>query len=242
MSMLQESSTYPVTSGAHERVHAERTIAETARTTRRLLLAGAVGALGFVGVALIEGATRPGYSAWTHYVSELSLSDQGWLQIVNFIASGILIVCGAVGLARTLERGPGAVWGPRLIGIFGVGLVAAGVFVMDPTHGYPEGLATRAPQTLHGVLHGVAGLVCFTSLGLAALVLARRFARGWAIYSALSGLIVLGFFVTSTASDVLAKTGTIPESPTGLLQRVAIVAGWGWLALLLLRLRGQSSQ
>jgi hypothetical protein len=193
-----------------------------------------------VSVALIEGATRPGYSAWTHYVSELSLSDQGWMQIVNFIVAGMLIVCGAVGLARTLQHGPGAAWGPRLIGIFGVGLVAAGVFVMDPTHGYPEALATRAPQTLHGVLHGVAGLVCFTSLGSAALVLARRFTRGWAIYSTISGLIVLSFFVTSTMGDVLAKTDVIPDSPTGLLQRIAIVAGWTWLALLLLRVRRQS--
>jgi hypothetical protein len=220
--------------------HAATTETETETTTRRLLLAGALGALGFVTVALIEGATRPGYSAWTHYVSELSLSDQGWMQVVNFIVAGMLIVCGAVGLARTLEHGPGAAWGPRLIGVFGLGLIMAGVFTMDPTHGYPPGLATHAPQTLPGVLHGLAGLVCFTSLGAAGLVLARRFTQGWAIYSTITGLIVLSFFVTSTLGDVLAKTGVIQDSPTGLLQRIAIITGWTWLALLLLRQRRQS--
>ena len=216
--------------------------ADPTMTTRRLMQAGAIGALLFVGVALGEGATRPGYSAWTHYVSELSLSDWGWMQITNFITAGLLILGGAIGLGRALPAGPGATWGPRLLGVFGLGLVAAGVFTMDPTHGYPAEVATRAPQTLHGVLHGVAGLVCFTSLGAAALVLARRFTGRWAIYSTAIGLTVLSFFVLSTASDVLAKLGVLAESPTGLLQRIAIVGGWTWLAVLLLHLRPRVSR
>ena len=34
---------------------------------------------------LIESATRPGYSAWRHAVSQLSLGEQGWINSVNII-------------------------------------------------------------------------------------------------------------------------------------------------------------
>lgn len=68
--------------------------------------------------------------------------------------------------------------------------------------------------------------------------MARRF-RGtpWAPYSLLTGVVVAASFVASTASSVLAETGVVPDSPTGPLPRIGIVAGWGWLALLALRLR-----
>jgi hypothetical protein len=36
-----------------------------------LLVDGTAGAIGFVAVALVEGATRPGYSWWRHYVFQL---------------------------------------------------------------------------------------------------------------------------------------------------------------------------
>ena len=47
-------------------------------TTRLLIASGVIGPLLFMLVFLIEGATRPGYSAWHNVVSSLSLSDQGW--------------------------------------------------------------------------------------------------------------------------------------------------------------------
>ena len=53
--------------------------------TRFLIACGAIGPLLFIMVFLIEDATRPGYNAWHNYVSSLSLSDQGWMQIANFL-------------------------------------------------------------------------------------------------------------------------------------------------------------
>lgn len=208
--------------------------------TNRLLTGGAVGALLFVAVLLFEGATRPGYDAWVRYGSELSLSDQGWMQITNFIVCGLLIVLGASGLARALDTGPGATAGPLLVGLFGAGLVLAGIFTMDPRVGYPADVVAAAPKTLHGTLHGLAGLLCFSSVAAAALVLARRFwGTPWAIYSLVTGLVVAASFVAATASSVLDDTGVLSGAPTGLLQRVGIVAGWGWVALVTLRLRSE---
>jgi hypothetical protein len=42
--------------------------------------------------------------------------------------------------------------------------------------------------------------------------------------------------VEDGAAAVLDKNGILPNSPTGLLQRIAIIAGWGWVALVALRL------
>jgi hypothetical protein len=55
-----------------------------------LIACGAIGPLLFIIVFLIEGATRPGYSAWHDYVSSLSLGSQGWMQILTFFVCGFL--------------------------------------------------------------------------------------------------------------------------------------------------------
>ena len=54
-------------------------------STEFLLLCGVIGPLLFIVVLLIEGATRPGYSALRNYGSDLELSNQGWEQSANFI-------------------------------------------------------------------------------------------------------------------------------------------------------------
>src|SRR5437764_9658183 len=96
----------------------EKDYATDQRTVTRFLIAGgAIGPLLFIMVFLIEGATRPGYSAWHNFVSQLSLSDQGWMQIVNFLVCGLLMLCFAIGLRRVLRPGKGSVWGPILLGV-----------------------------------------------------------------------------------------------------------------------------
>src|SRR5437870_11526006 len=117
--------------------------------TRFLIAGGVIGSPLFVIVLLIEGATRPGYSAWHNYVSSLSLSDQGWMQIANFLVCGLLSLCFAVGLHRVLRSGRGSIWGPLLLSLFGLGLIVAGLFVTDPSLGYPPGTHGSGPQTLH---------------------------------------------------------------------------------------------
>src|SRR5690348_10334304 len=87
---------------------------------RLLLACGFVGPLLFIVVFLIEGATRPGYNAWHHFVSSLSQGEQGWMQIANFIVCGVLVICFAFGLRRVLSPGRASLWGPLLLGIFGL--------------------------------------------------------------------------------------------------------------------------
>jgi len=75
--------------------------------------------------------TRPGFDIRRHAVSQLSLGDLGWVQITNFILSGLLVIACAVGMRRALHEGRAGTWGPLLVGAYGLGLVAAGVFVAD---------------------------------------------------------------------------------------------------------------
>src|SRR5260370_38928432 len=107
--------------------------------TRFLIAGGAIGPLLFIIVLLIEGATRPGYSAWHNYGSSLSLGDQGWMQIANFIVCGLLTLGFAIGLRQVFRTGRSSVSGPILLGLFGRGLIVAVVFVTEPSLGDPPG-------------------------------------------------------------------------------------------------------
>ena len=214
---------------------------QTDRAARLLLAGGVVGTALFVVVLLVEGATRPGYSAWRNFGSELSLSSQGWEQVANFYMCGLLAIGFAVGLRRALRDGRGATWGPILLGIFGLALLSAGTFTTDPALGYPPGVPIHNTafmhESLHSIIHGLSGLATFAALAAACFVLARRFAgnpawRGWALYSVLVGLILIASFVAANVTSVLDMRGVWPDAPTGLIQRIGIVAGWSWIVLL----------
>jgi len=205
-----------------------------------LLLGGAAGAVGFVVVALIEGAIRPGYSWWRYYVSQLGTSDQGWMQDVNFIVAGLLILGGAIGLGRSLPPERGSTWGPRLIGLFGLSLIVAGLFSTDPAMGYPPDAPARSPMSVHGLIHGLNAPVCFGLLTAAAIVLGRHLfgyeSSRWlgGVSLGVAAVVVLSF-ITATVFSVMDGTGAWPNAPTGLVQRIGIGAGWFWFATVAVR-------
>jgi len=204
------------------------------RRTRALLFCGVVGPPLFIATFLVEEATRPGYSWWRNFVSSLATGEGGWVQIANFLMWGALATLFAIGVVRVGLVAPGV-----LLFLYGAGLLVAGIFVTDPSLGYPPGAPPE--QTTHGMIHGLAGLGVFTLNAVAAFVVARRFARdphrrGWAIYSAVTGLLIVMLFVASTVVSVQDELGLLPNGPTGLLQRISIVVGWTWIAAFALRL------
>ena len=200
-----------------------KTATRTTATTPALLACGVAAGPLFVAVAVAQVLTRHGFDLSRHPLSLLSLGDLGWVQITNFVVSGLLAIAFAVGSRRVLHPGRAAVWGPRLLGLYGAGLVAGGVFVADPGAGFPPGAPEGAPEQLswHGALHAVAPPLAFLSLIVAWVVIARRFAgareRGWAAYS------------VATAVACLALT-TWPDLD-GLSWRlaVAMTVAWAWV-------------
>ena len=57
----------------------------------------------------------------------------------------MLVLVGARGLREALRGTPGGVWAPRLARAAGIGLVAAGVLVMDPGANFPVGAPADLP-------------------------------------------------------------------------------------------------
>jgi len=214
------------------------------RVPTTLLLAGGVaGPILFVLAFTVLGAIHPGYTPMRQFVSLLSLSDDGWTMTLAFLVSGCLVIAGAVGIRRSIRTGPGCRWIPRLTGAAGVGLVVAGIFPTDPLQGYPPGAPEGLPLSgsWHAGLHVLAALLIFVGLPMASFIAARRFAvdglSGWMAYSVASGVVMVVANAATSASP--GTVGLFPDI-AGLLQRVSLIGGFGWLAafcLLLLRAR-----
>ncbi|MFD2077773.1 DUF998 domain-containing protein [Actinopolymorpha cephalotaxi] len=205
---------------------------------RALLACGVAGPIVFVVAFLVEGATRPGYSALRHPVSSLALGEYGWTQRANFLLTGLLLLAFAVGSRPALRRAYAAgIWVPLLLGAVAVGLLGAGIFATDPVGDYPPGTAVPAPQTITGNLHDSFSALVFLGLPLACCVAGYRFARagrrGLAVYSVATAVVFWVLFFLSSAG-FSQQTALAPVG--GLFQRLTLVVGLGWIGWLALHL------
>lgn len=162
-----------------------------------LLVCGVLAGPLFVTVTAIGIVSREGFDLRRNGISQLSLGDRGWIQIANFIVAGLLSIAFALGARRALRPGIGAVAAPVLISGYGLGLVATGLFLVDPGVGFPPGTPDILPDRLswHGAVHAVAPPVAFGLLVGVCFIFARRFAGerrfGWAAYCAVTGVAAL---------------------------------------------------
>jgi hypothetical protein len=178
----------------------------------------------YVAIGLAQILTREGFDIRRHALSLLSNGDLGWIQVANFLVSGTLVIFGAVGVRRVLSGQQGGTWGPILLGVYGVGLIGAGIFAADPGRGFPPGMPETTAMSTSGLLHFVFGGIGFYALIGACLVFARRFAqarrRGWAVFSAATGV---GFFAAFAA---IASGSTSVAVMLGFYAAVAWI--WAW--------------
>lgn len=179
--------------------------------SRALLRFGMAAGPLYVLVAVAQILTREGFDVRRHAVSLLSNGQLGWIQIGNFILSGVLVIAGAVGVRRLLHPGRGGTWGPILLVGYGLGLIGAGIFVADPAFGFPPGTPLESTEVRRGgFLHFVFGGIGFYSLIAACFVFSRRFAhlgrRGWAAYSAFTGFAFLVAFAAIASGSTATAT------------------------------------
>ena len=185
------------------------------RSTRTLLIAGALAGPLFALLATGQVLLRDGFDLRRHPLSLLATGGPGFVQVANFVLAGIGVLCLAVAVRRTIPDGVGRRWLAPLIAIFGLGLVASGVFVMDPENGFPIGTPEGpAPVTSwHGIAHIVAATVAFTGLAAACIVLAVRMGRrraGWAtVLNACAALVFLAPVNPAWASIQVAVNGLV---------------------------------
>ncbi len=202
--------------------------APQARVTRSLLGYGVVAGPLYVAVILVQTFIRPGFDLFRDDASLLSNGGLGWIQIANFVATGLCVVACGVGLARAMDSGRGSTWAPRLVAVYGIGLIAAGLFVADPMNGFPPGTAAGRPESIsaHGILHIISAAVGFFAFIAACLLLARRFAgerrRAMAFFSGVTGVTFLAAF---------AGVASGSDSPVVVIAfEVALIIAWTWLA------------
>lgn len=194
--------------------------------TKTLLGCGVAAGVLMPALILADGATRPGYSLWRHGASQLGTGERWWLLALTFVVSGLLLLPFAAGLRRALRPGRAATWGPYLMAAAGLSLVAAGIIPTDPALGYPPG--EPAIATAAGRVHGLIGLVLFIALSAAGFVLAHRLretSRGWALYSRISGLLVIVLAFAAGIAYRLQAQG----APVGALEHVSLLIACCWI-------------
>ena len=156
------------------------------RSSRALLIGAVIATPLFVALWAAQAFTREGFRPTYHPMSLLSLGDSGWVQIANFILTGMLVIGGGIGLGRTLEPGRLTRWSTALIVLMGIGLVVAGVFVTDAGAGFPAGAPEGAPEmSWHGAVHEVGFVLTQVAFVAGGAVLAVRCGRnrqpGWMV-------------------------------------------------------------
>lgn len=196
-----------------------------AAVTRSLLGYGVIAGAIYLAVGLTLALTREGFDLAVHPLSLLMLGDGGWMQRANLILAGAMTVAAGIGIARALsgaERGTRV--GPLVV-VYGVCLIASGVFPPDAMAGFPPGAADDQ-ATLAGILHLAFGAVGFLTLAVAAVLLGGWFAlreqTSWARSSRAAGAVVVLAFLVGAA----LATSTVGVASLWL----AVVVSWAWLA------------
>jgi len=208
------------------------------RVTRALLAGGVVAGPLYILVGAIEMLTRPGFDPTRHDLSLMSNGDFGWIHITLLVTTGLLTMAGALGMRRVLRGGRGGTWGPLLVGVYGLGLVGAGIFTADPALGFPPGTPADAHAvSWHGLMHLVTGGIGFLALIAACMVFARRFAalgqRGWAAYSVATGVLFFAAFFGIASGS---QQGGAIRTFVILAFTAAVVLAWAWVSAMSIRL------
>ncbi len=188
-------------------------------------------------ITTVLGIVREGYDVWQQAVSALSLGPGGWIQMLNLIVFGLIVLTTVPTWRRILAGGKGSTAYSLFTAMIGLSFVVVGMVPQDPAPGYdPAGLALTAP-TAHGLVHlAVAGVAALSSV-CGFVVMAKRFAgdpawRHWSAYSWAAAIAVIGcvtvYGVWSTRSSGFAGT----------FERGAMVVPLLWLYAFLRRLAG----
>jgi hypothetical membrane protein len=209
------------------------TSTDYARVTKSLLTCGMIAGPLYVLVGLIQMTIRPEFDITRHSLSLLANGNLGWIQTLNFLVTGMLLVAGAVGVKRTLQSGPGSRWAPRMLGLYGLGLIGASIFSADPALGFPPGTPLENnPISWHGLLHFVVGTIGFIGFIAACFIFARRLMSlqkpGWAWYSLITGILFLASFVGIASGS---------KGPVSAFFAIAVVLGFTWISVLLSSLK-----
>jgi len=206
--------------------------------TKALFICGAIAGPLFISAVLMEGATRTDYNSFRYPLSSLSIGELGWMQIANFILTGILLLIFSIGSKQIFNSSKRKFRGHLFIMLVGIGLIGAGICSTDPVYGYPPDKPLMLAQfTVRGHLHDAFSMLVFICLPAGCFVFRKRFItageNGWANYSAISGFAIIVTFVLA-AMGFKQLPGFADYA--GLFQRLCVTIGLTWMTLLSIHL------
>lgn len=198
--------------------------------------AGIIGPILYILVFTLDGALRPGYSAYREAASYLLLGSLGWIEIVNFIVFGCLLIVFAFGFFHRMSGVLRSGWlhiSTCLLVLVGVGFFMAALFLPDP-FGEPQ-------HTLHAMLHNVAFIVVFFPLGVACVLIGSQLRKvvGWRIvgwYAMITGIPIC--FIALASFNFQPST---PPAWGGLFERIFFVIVFAWYVILASRMLKRES-
>ena len=206
-------------------------MAKQTLSARALLACGVVAGPLYVTATLIEALTRDGFDLRYHRFSWLTLGDLGWVHQSAMVGVGLLSVLLAIGVSQSVQTGRGAVWGPRLLALFGVAYVVGGLLRADPSVGFPPGTtADMVHATWHGIgqeiSRSASTVFLLASSGVFAAWFASQGQRGRAWFYATA---IPAAFAALTAFGKLAVGG----NPVAL---AFLMTPWIWITALAVNL------
>src|SRR5262245_51305340 len=205
-------------------------MARQTSSTRALLACGAVAGPMYVMVTMAQALTRAGFDLRQHRFSWLTTGDLGWIHQSNMILVGVLTLLLAVGVRQMMGTGRGAVWGPRLLGLFGMAYIIGGLLRADPVVGFPPGTTPElVHRTWQGVVQNASRSASSLLLIAASVVVAGWFAadgrRGWAWFYAAA--------IPTTFAALTAVGLAIGGNPPAL---ALLATPWIWVTALAVHL------
>jgi Protein of unknown function (DUF998) len=210
------------------------------QTNSKLLTTGIIAGPFFIVVSLLQAFTREGFDMVRHPASLLSLGDWGWIQIANFVLTGLLFIALGIGLREVLTSGVGSRWASILFIIVGVAMIGGGVFLADPSLGFPPGAPEGVPKenSWHALVHGFAPIFGFLAINCCTIYSGAtiRFTRTADMDAGDYFVAVLTFVLSSLSSF----TGDWETGRFNFLPLWAGVAlGYGYTSLVVAKLKNE---
>jgi hypothetical membrane protein len=192
--------------------------------------AGIAGPTIFAAVALVQSVLRQDHSLVEHPISALAAGTSGWVQNVNFLVFGLLMIAYAVGLYLGVRPGRWSAVGFAFLVLSGIGLMWGGLFpATDATGAFDEDRLLHIPGFIMTFLGGGIGLIAMS----------RRMARDprWqsvATYALATGITMLVLILVG--GGLVRPPGAPLHAWFGLFQWVLLAVWFPCTIILALRL------
>jgi len=195
-----------------------------------LAAAGIAAMVIFTVVAVVHSLLRSDHSLVSDPISALATGPSGWVQDVNFVICGMLLIAYPIGLHLGVRPSRWGMVGPALLVLSAIGVVLAGFFPAVDASG-----AFSNDQ----VGHTVASFMAFLGTGIGLIVMSRRLAGepSWRDLAAYTLATAIAIVVLFFGFGALAELPGAPLQPwMGLFQWVMVALWFTCTIVLSLRL------